>query len=99
MFIRSGEVTINNTDFNNNEALAIGGASGLGGALFVVHSTSNGSGSSQGMPSTLATVEFCGISFSDNSASHAAGSGNNNNNWFSNNNQITECPIFKDGFE
>ena len=99
VFIRSGEVTINNTDFNNNEAQAIGGASGLGGALFVVHTTSNGSGSSQGMPSTLATVAFCDVSFSENSASHAAGSANDNNNWFSNNNQITECPIFKDGFE
>ncbi len=82
LFIRSGQVTITNTEFNGNQALATGGASGLGGGIFVVHTSTNGSASQQGMPSTLAYVSGCGNSFSGNSASHDAGTANNNDDLF-----------------
>jgi hypothetical protein len=95
VFIRSGDVTINNTEFNNNEAQATDGASGLGGSLFILHSTVNGDGfpSQQGMPSTLATVSGCGNSFSNNSATHDAGTANNSNDLFDIGGRIGGFPL------
>ncbi len=99
VFIRSGEVTISNSEFNDNQAQANGDAKGLGGGLFVVHTTTNGSASQQGMPSTLANVTVCDVSFINNMASSAGNHANNNDDWFDEGRRITECPIFKNGFE
>ncbi|MCX7553971.1 hypothetical protein OS175_08775 [Marinicella sp. S1101] len=100
VFIRSGQVTIKGSSFSNNAADG-GQAAGFGGAIFVVHTTSNSNSNNQGMPANLADVEICDVQFSNNLASTSAGTSNNNNDWFDQGGQIslTECPIFKSGFE
>lgn len=102
VFIRSGQVEIRNTSFADGNASATGSAKGLGGAIFVVHSTSNPNGNNQGMPSTLATVTSCELLFNNNQATDDDNVSNNNNNVFDLGGRISdvgECPIFKNGFE
>ncbi len=93
VFVRSGDVIINNSHFSGNYAIGSGGASGLGGALFIMQTTNNGSASQQGMPSTLANVSGCGNSFSNNSASHDAGTANNSNDLFDIGGRISGFPL------
>jgi len=100
VFIRSGQVAIKGSNFNSNTADgAI--AAGFGGAIFVVHTTSNDNSNNQGMPANLADVEICDVQFSNNLASASAGTSNNNDDWFDQGGRITmtDCPIFKNGFE
>ncbi len=100
VFIRSGQVAIKGSNFNSNTADG-GIAAGFGGAIFVVHTTSNDNSNNQCMPANLADVEICHSQFSNNLASASAGTSDNNNDWFDQGSRITmtECPIFKDGFE
>lgn len=100
VFIRSGQVTIKGSSFNNNTADG-GTAAGLGGAVFVLHDLGNQNGNHQGMPDQLPDVEICDVQFNNNLASTSAGTSDNNNDWFDQGSRITmtECPIFKDGFE
>jgi Ca2+-binding RTX toxin-like protein len=87
VFVRSGTVVLNNTSFTNNTA--IGGSSvdssisqglGLGGAIFIMQSTTNTNGNNQGMPTVLPTVNSVDSqpTFSGNSAANDAGITNNN---------------------
>lgn len=100
VFIRSGQVAIKRSSFSNNTADG-GQAAGFGGAIFVLHTTGNNNSNNQGMPSNLADVEICDVQFSNNLASTSGGTSNNNNDWFDQSSRITltDCPIFKDGFE
>jgi FG-GAP-like repeat len=61
IFVRGGSLNLTNTTLTNNSA--IGGtndqgtkAQGLGGAVFVMNTTTNINGNNQGMPTTLPTV-------------------------------------------
>ena len=92
----------------NNNASGHGLAKGLGGGVFVLHSTTNDNGNNQGMPVTLATVTACGVSFQGNGATSQDGNADDTNDFFdpgfrinpnSNNLMTQECPIFKHGFE
>ena len=82
VFIRAGDVTITNSEFDGNSATALADARGLGGAVFIVHTSSNGMGSPQGMPGTLANVSGCGNHFSNNMATDDINSDNNNDDLF-----------------
>ena len=85
IFVRSGSLTLNNTTFTGNTAT--GGAAGnysgqgLGGAIFIMQSTTNTNGNDQGMPSALPTVTSVGNpTFSGNSAADDAGTSTNDDN-------------------
>ncbi|MFN6435750.1 MAG: calcium-binding protein [Nostoc sp. DedSLP01] len=84
IFVRTGSLTLNNTSFTNNTAT--GGSSlndgqGLGGAIFIMQSTTNTNGNNQGMPTVLPTVNSVGNpTFSGNSAANDAGTATNNDN-------------------
>jgi hypothetical protein len=102
VFIRSGTVDIQNSSMSNNIASATGEAKGLGGALFIVHSTTNSNGNNQGMPSSLASVTSCNNTFTGNTATGDTGANNNNDDFFDLADRMIleiECPIFKNGFE
>jgi hypothetical protein len=72
LFIRSGQVTLENVGFSNNSALSSSDqaeqSQGLGGAVFVMHTTQNTNGNHQGMPQTLPVVNACGLNFNNNLA-------------------------------
>jgi|GEM_PF-4869300 len=87
VFVRSGNLNLNNVAFNNNSAT--GGTSeygdngkGLGGAIFVIdqaaETAQKNQGNIQGMPETLAIVNANGVVFSNNTASDDAGTDTNN---------------------
>jgi hypothetical protein len=105
VFIRSGDVTINTTTFVQNQAYGSQNSMGLGGAIFVLHTTQNSNTNHQGMPAELASVTVCSLSFSDNQASSDSGSMNNNDDIFDLSNRINNqglCQfelIFEDGFD
>ncbi len=83
IFIRSGELDLNNVTFENNSTLRQTPAvEALGGALFVMHTSSNTNGNDQGMPAQLPNVTGCGVSFINNSAASSPGTSNNNNDFF-----------------
>ncbi|WP_223786649.1 choice-of-anchor D domain-containing protein [Marinicella meishanensis] len=86
LFIRSGTVNLLGVTFSNNEALDSNrpgvASDGLGGALFVLHTTNNTNGNQQGMPSTLSTITACGIEFTGNQAASDPGANNNNDDLF-----------------
>ena len=69
VFIRSGGLYIERSSFSNNQA---NGFRGLGGALFVLHRTTNTNGNNQGMPLILANVNGCQVTFSNNSVNSAS---------------------------
>jgi hypothetical protein len=73
IFIRSGNLTLNSVNLNNNAAKGGSGANkgnGLGGALFIMQSTTTDPEDGSGLPTSLPTVVFEGTSpiFSGNSA-------------------------------
>ncbi|MFC3194160.1 hypothetical protein ACFODZ_07895 [Marinicella sediminis] len=104
VFVRSGSLRMENVTISNSTALSDGTAKGLGGGIFILHSTNNSNGNNQGMPSELATVSGCGVSFTNNSADNTDNNGANTDDVFDLGNRIQgsldgECPIFKNGFE
>lgn len=89
IFIRSGALTLVNSDFTGNSA--VGGVSprnpqgvgmGYGGAIFALHTTSNSNGNQAGMPTVLPEVSLNGVTFSGNLASNSQGTLSNNDNLF-----------------
>jgi hypothetical protein len=85
VFVRTGTLTVTDSVFLDNMALSSGqgGTSdGLGGALFVLHSTTNSNGNNQGMPDELPTVQGCGLSLINNLASTSQNEPNNNHDLF-----------------
>jgi hypothetical protein len=104
IFVRSGRLRLEQVIINNNTALSSGTAKGLGGGIFILHTTSNSNGNDQGMPTVLPTVTGCEVSFSNNSADDTDMNGDNTDDVFDLGNRIQgnldgECPIFKNGFE
>jgi hypothetical protein len=99
VFIRGGLVDISNSSFTNGLASASSGSKGLGGGVFILHSTTNSGGSQQGMPSTLATVTTCNLTFDNNTATSNDSGGNSTDNIFDLGGRINDCIFFSDGFE
>ncbi len=89
LFVRAGSLSLINTTFSNNQAQATNQAQGLGGALFVMHTTENPNGNNQGMPDSLSQVVGCGVSFINNNAESDTGEMNNNDDLFDLANLIT----------
>lgn len=96
LFIRSGSLSIQNSSFNNNQAIMTEsgssgspGSEGFGGAIFVMHTTQNSNGNNQGMPSSLPTVSGCGVVFTNNTADTDPDQANNNDDVFDLGNRIT----------
>jgi hypothetical protein len=76
IFIRSGQLDVVASSFNNNTS-AIGTSSGFpgtakGGAVFALNILHNVSGNDQGMPAKLPKVTGCANTFSGNTATNAA---------------------------
>ena len=91
IFVRSGSLTLGTVAFNNNQATGGTGGNdsstdddgkGLGGAIFVLHTTENTNGNNQGMPTSLPTVTASNITFSGNSAADDTGEEQNNDDVF-----------------
>jgi hypothetical protein len=88
IFIRSGSLDLQSTEFDSNGAHAGSGgpgAAGLGkgGAIFAMHITGNTNGNNQGMPTTLPLLTGCNNTFlSGNSADDQGGGPRDNNNTF-----------------
>lgn len=75
IFIRSGQLDVVATSFNNNST-GIGSSTGYagtakGGAIFALNLLHNANGNDQGMPATLPKVTGCANTFSGNSATNA----------------------------
>ncbi|WP_341532122.1 calcium-binding protein (plasmid) [Nostoc sp. UHCC 0302] len=101
MFIRSGKLTLNGVNLNNNSANSGSqgnGSKGLGGALFIMQRTENSNDNNQGMPTTLPTVVSEGAqpTYSGNSASDDTGASNNNDNVFGTVNTVTDSKAGND---
>ncbi|MBD2565199.1 MULTISPECIES: Ig-like domain-containing protein [Nostoc] len=102
IFVRTGSLTLNNTSFTSNTATGGTGfnpGQGLGGAIFIMQSTTNTNGNNQGMPTVLPTVTSVGNpTFSGNSAANDAGTATNNDNVYgtinTNNNPTATDDIF-----
>lgn len=108
LFVRSGVVTITNSQFSNNSVSGIATTLRLGGAIFAIdeaaetaHNAITGV-SRQGMPEILPVVTGCSVSFGGNIAASQAGTDTNNHDVYgaSRSELTTPCKdIFKDGFE
>jgi hypothetical protein len=83
LFVRSGSLALNNTNFTNNSATGGTGAAngkGLGGAIFIMQSLTNTNGNNSGMPTSLAIVSAMGtVTGTNNNASDDASTPTNNN--------------------
>ncbi|MEH1795525.1 hypothetical protein [Nostoc sp.] len=95
IFMRSGTLTLNSVNLNNNTASGGSGTNngkGLGGALFIMKSTTNTNNNNQGMPTSLPTVVSEGTTptYSGNSASDDKGSSDNNDNVFGTLNTVAD---------
>ena len=110
VFIRSGQITLEHVDFLHNEATPNGNSQGLGGAMFILHTTEHANGNNQGMPAVLADVTACDVTFVDNTARDDAGTPTNNDDVFDQGGRLSieaDCPvdltffdlIFTDGFD
>jgi Domain of unknown function (DUF4114) len=77
IFIRSGSLQINSSDFKYNSASGGSGfqsGQGLAGAIFAVSSLTNtGNTNQQGMPTVLPTVTILASTFTNNSATSSEG--------------------------
>ena len=82
LFIRSGRVFLEAVDFNDNQAQSRGTADGLGGGLYIMHSTSQANGVQQGMPDQLPTVWGCSVIYSNNLADSDTQTALNNDDRF-----------------
>lgn len=83
LFIRSGQLLLENVTFNQNQASSSHGmAEGLGGGLFIQHTTTQSNGNNQGMPGQLSRVYGCSVQFLNNSAETDAGTPSNNDEFF-----------------
>jgi hypothetical protein len=106
IFIRSGQLDVVATSFNNNSS-AIGTSTGFpgtakGGAVFALNILHNANGNDQGMPDKLPKVTGCENSFSGNSATDAASTDLDNASTFGTSRlALTQsCGIiFTNGFE
>jgi Ca2+-binding RTX toxin-like protein len=87
IFVRSGSLTLNTVTFNNNQATGgtgegsipnIEDGQGLGGAIFVLNTTTNSNGNNQGMPTVLPTVTASNVTFFGNNAANATGNTGSN---------------------
>ncbi|WP_341526863.1 calcium-binding protein [Nostoc sp. UHCC 0302] len=95
IFMRSGSLTFNIVNLNNNTANGGSGANkgnGLGGGLFIMQSTTNPNDNNQGMPTTLPTVVSEGTlpTYSGNSANDDTGVSDNNDNVYGTVKQVTD---------
>jgi hypothetical protein len=106
IFIRSGQLTLVNNQFNTNSS-TIGTAAGnggmaKGGAVFALHIVNNPNGNDQGMPTTLPRVSGCMNTFTGNSASAAGATSRDNADTFGADRVGLVLPvcdrIFADGF-
>ncbi|MEL7331985.1 MAG: hypothetical protein AAFN12_07030, partial [Cyanobacteria bacterium J06560_2] len=73
IFIRAGQMTLENVDFTNNFARGGYGpitydTKGIGGGLFAMHITENPNGNNSGMPNALPVVNITSATFSNNTA-------------------------------
>ncbi|MFK8012772.1 MAG: hypothetical protein AB8B80_12065, partial [Marinicellaceae bacterium] len=91
IFIRSGDVDIQNVEISNSSALSSGNAKGLGGGIFVLHTMTQANGNNLGMPANLANVSICNVTFNNNFASSNV-NGAPTNDYFDLANRITICP-------
>ncbi|MGJ8663980.1 MAG: hypothetical protein ACSHWU_10025 [Marinicella sp.] len=82
VFMRSGNLTMRNVNLVDNTAIANLDSKGLGGAIFILHSTSNTNGNDQGMPAQLPVVTGCNMLFNNNSANSDPGLPLNNDDIF-----------------
>lgn len=81
IFVRSGNLTVQNSRFNMNTATGgtgstgsiLSNGSGLGGAIFALQTTTNPNTNNQDMPATLPTVRLRKNTFSSNTAANDAG--------------------------
>ncbi|MGJ8662277.1 MAG: choice-of-anchor D domain-containing protein [Marinicella sp.] len=86
LFVRSGnleliDVTIENSTANST-GVAPNTSEGYGGAIFVLHTTTNSNGNNQGMPLSLPVVSGCGVVFNNNVADTDPDEANNNDDIF-----------------
>ena len=93
--MRSGTLTLNSVNLNNNAAKGGSGANngeGLGGALFIMQSTTTDPEDGSGLPTSLPTVVSEGTqpTYSGNLANDDEGTSNNNDNVFGTVNTVTD---------
>ncbi len=105
VFIRTGAVAFENVAFIENEAFTHGELKGVGGADLIVQPTTQVNQNNQGMPTVLANVTGCDMTFSNNIATEHDDSSNNDHdifdvaNRFDNQGECYPDLIFEDGFD
>ncbi len=91
IFIRTGTLTLQTVTFSNNSTTGGAGnptptndGQGLGGALFIMHLTTNTNANNESMPASLPSIgaASCGVSFSGNTAADTASSANDTNDFY-----------------
>jgi len=106
IFIRSGQLDLVASSFNNNTS-AIGSSSGYpgtakGGAVFALNILHGANGNDQGMPAKLPKVTGCANTFSGNTATNAGGTDADNAATFGVSHQalVRSCDVvFASGFD